>query len=128
MNTLVNCNTIHCYLKPLSAGFKSVPQYQNGQCNFKDLYELLTQIFIFLLCRKFYKYILTRNFEALNVKGSSNQTSLMNIMMDLRKCCNHPYLFPTAERVNIAFPIPPHTPPFPPLPPFPPCPSPIRHH
>jgi chromodomain-helicase-DNA-binding protein 4 len=21
----------------------------------------------------------------------------MNVMMDLRKCCNHPYLFPSAE-------------------------------
>ena len=45
--------------------------------------------------RKYYRYILTRNFEALNTKGL-NQVSLLNIMMDLKKCCNHPYLFPTA--------------------------------
>ena len=45
--------------------------------------------------RKYYKYILTRNFEALNTRGM-NQVSLLNIMMDLKKCCNHPYLFPTA--------------------------------
>ena len=50
--------------------------------------------------RKYYKYILTRNFEALNTKGS-NQVSLLNIMMDLKKCCNHPYLFPTAANVRI---------------------------
>lgn len=49
--------------------------------------------------RKYYKYILTRNFEALNQKGS-NQVSLLNIMMDLKKCCNHPYLFPTASLVS----------------------------
>ena len=48
-------------------------------------------------CRKFYKHILTKNFEALNRKGHSHQTSLMNVMMDLRKCCNHPYLFPSAD-------------------------------
>ena len=52
------------------------------------------------VCRKYYKYILTRNFEALNVKSGSNQVSLLNIMMDLKKCCNHPYLFPTAAEVN----------------------------
>jgi len=51
-------------------------------------------------CRKYYKYILTRNFEALNTRGSSSQVSLLNIMMDLKKCCNHPYLFPTAAAVS----------------------------
>ncbi|GAA6065282.1 chromodomain-helicase-DNA-binding protein 5 isoform X1, partial [Tachysurus ichikawai] len=45
---------------------------------------------------KYYKFILTRNFEALNSKGGGNQVSLLNIMMDLKKCCNHPYLFPVA--------------------------------
>ena len=55
----------------------------------------------FFLFRKFYKHILTKNYEALNAKGYGNQTSLINIMMDLRKCCNHPYLFPAAEKVNV---------------------------
>ena len=26
--------------------------------------------------------------------------SLINVMMDLKKCCNHPYLFPTAAEVR----------------------------
>ena len=26
--------------------------------------------------------------------------SLLNIMMDLKKCCNHPYLFPVAAMVD----------------------------
>lgn len=26
--------------------------------------------------------------------------SLLNIMMDLKKCCNHPYLFPVAAMVT----------------------------
>ena len=45
--------------------------------------------------RKFYKYILTKNFDALNARGSQ-QVSLLNIVMELKKCCNHPYLFSTA--------------------------------
>lgn len=47
--------------------------------------------------RKYYKNILTRNFEALNPKGGGTQVSLLNIIMDLKKCCNHPYLFPKAS-------------------------------
>lgn len=52
-------------------------------------------------CRKYYKYILTRNFEALNTRGGGNQVSLLNVVMDLKKCCNHPYLFPTAAMVSV---------------------------
>lgn len=33
----------------------------------------------------------------LNQKGSGKQMSLLNVVMDLKKCCNHPYLFPGAE-------------------------------
>lgn len=40
---------------------------------------------------------MTRNFEALNPKGGGTQVSLLNIIMDLKKCCNHPYLFPKAS-------------------------------
>lgn len=58
---------------------------------------------IFALRRKYYKFILTRNFEALNSKGGGNQVSLLNIMMDLKKCCNHPYLFPVAAVVRQHF-------------------------
>ncbi|KAK3592589.1 hypothetical protein CHS0354_001757 [Potamilus streckersoni] len=56
--------------------------------------EFIVRVELSLLQKKYYKYILTRNFEALNTRG--NQVSLLNIMMDLKKCCNHPYLFPTA--------------------------------
>ena len=59
-----------------------------------------------MLCdRKYYKFILTRNFEALNSKGGGNQVSLLNIMMDLKKCCNHPYLFPVAAVVGPPWPL-----------------------
>ena len=54
----------------------------------------------FSLFRKYYRYILTRNFEALNARGGGNQVSLLNVVMDLKKCCNHPYLFPVAAMVR----------------------------
>merc|ERR1719350_2430823 len=54
------------------------------------------------LQKKVYKNILTRNFEALNSKGGA-QVSLLNIMMELKKCANHPYLLPgPAEDAPIA--------------------------
>ena len=56
--------------------------------------------YLFVLCRKYYKFILTKNFEALNTKGGGNQVSLLNVVMDLKKCCNHPYLFPAAAMVQ----------------------------
>lgn len=57
-------------------------------------------LYVFFKYRKYYKLILTKNFEALNSKGGGNQVSLLNIMMDLKKCCNHPYLFPVASMVR----------------------------
>merc|ERR1711962_1278948 len=52
--------------------------------------------------KKVYKNILTRNFEALNSKGGA-QVSLLNIMMELKKCANHPYLLPgPAEEAVLA--------------------------
>ncbi|XP_061688014.1 chromodomain-helicase-DNA-binding protein 5 isoform X2 [Syngnathoides biaculeatus] len=58
--------------------------------------ELIVRVELSPMQKKYYKFILTRNFEALNSKGGGNQVSLLNIMMDLKKCCNHPYLFPVA--------------------------------
>ncbi|XP_021364893.1 chromodomain-helicase-DNA-binding protein 5-like isoform X3 [Mizuhopecten yessoensis] len=57
--------------------------------------EFIVRVELSPMQKKYYKYILTRNFDALNLRGGS-QVSLLNIMMDLKKCCNHPYLFPTA--------------------------------
>ncbi|PVU87879.1 hypothetical protein BB559_005836 [Furculomyces boomerangus] len=48
----------------------------------------------------YYKNVLTRNFSVLNrgVTGPG-QLSLLNIMMELKKVSNHPFLFPNAEVV-----------------------------
>eukprot|EP00898_Chlorokybus_atmophyticus_P008817 jgi/Chlat1/8937/Chrsp94S08325 len=50
------------------------------------------------LQKQYYKWILERNFDNLNkgVKGSG-QLSLLNVVMELKKCCNHPFLFERAE-------------------------------
>ena len=59
--------------------------------------EFIVRVDLAPLQKKYYKWILTKNFEALNSKGGGQQVSLINIMMDLKKCCNHPYLFPSAQ-------------------------------
>lgn len=44
--------------------------------------------------KKYYRAILERNFSFLSLGASSNSNvpNLLNTMMELRKCCNHPYL------------------------------------
>jgi chromodomain-helicase-DNA-binding protein 1 len=47
---------------------------------------------------EFYKAVFTKNFSILrNSLGGGKQVSLQNIAMELKKACNHPYLFPNAE-------------------------------
>uniref|UniRef100_A0A8C2Q6P4 Chromodomain helicase DNA binding protein 4a n=1 Tax=Cyprinus carpio TaxID=7962 RepID=A0A8C2Q6P4_CYPCA len=58
--------------------------------------ELILRVELSPMQKKYYKFILTRNFEALNTRSGGNQVSLLNVVMDLKKCCNHPYLFPVA--------------------------------
>ena len=60
--------------------------------------EFIVRVELSAMQKKYYKFILTKNFEALNPKGGGQQMSLLNIMMDLKKCCNHPYLFPVAAQ------------------------------
>jgi chromodomain-helicase-DNA-binding protein 1 len=46
---------------------------------------------------EYYKNILTRNYAALNEGSKGQKQSLLNIMMELKKASNHPYMFPNAE-------------------------------
>ena len=50
------------------------------------------------LQKSYLQWVLTRNFALLNhgLSGSSKRR-LMNVAMECRKACNHPYLFPNAE-------------------------------
>ena len=45
--------------------------------------------------KQYYKALLQKDLEALNAGGERKR--LLNIAMQLRKCCNHPYLFQGAE-------------------------------
>lgn len=55
-----------------------------------NLYSPLTD-----MQRKWYKMILEKDAE--NVVNEGSKMQLMNIVCQLRKCCNHPYLFDGAE-------------------------------
>ncbi|CCH60183.1 hypothetical protein TBLA_0C03810 [Henningerozyma blattae CBS 6284] len=49
--------------------------------------------------KKWYKQILEKDLDAVNGSNGNKEskTRLLNIVMQLRKCCNHPYLFDGAE-------------------------------
>lgn len=63
------------------------------------------------LQRQYYRWILTRNFRQLNKPGSGSQVTLLNIMMELKKTCNHPFLFDgareEAEKLDARLGLPP---------------------
>lgn len=47
--------------------------------------------------RKWYTKVLSKEIDVLNGAGKMEKSRLLNIVMQLRKCCNHPYLFDGAE-------------------------------
>merc|ERR1719192_2576315 len=47
--------------------------------------------------KEWYKKILTKDIDLLNAAGKGERMRLLNILMQLRKCTNHPYLFDGAE-------------------------------
>eukprot|EP00494_Astrolonche_serrata_P032410 UN32679 len=52
-----------------------------------------------LLQKKWYKALYEQNYQKLaNIGGeAATKTSLINISMELRKCCNHPFLLKGCE-------------------------------
>jgi len=62
--------------------------------------EQILRVDMSKLQKQYYKWILTRNYEALNkgLKGSTN--SLLNVIVDLKKCCNHPWLIRPLDPLN----------------------------
>ncbi|KAK0703771.1 CDH1-like protein [Lasiosphaeria miniovina] len=51
---------------------------------------------------EYYKNILTRNYAALSDASNGHKQSLLNIMMELKKVSNHPYMFHGAEERVLA--------------------------
>ncbi|XP_070187859.1 chromodomain-helicase-DNA-binding protein 8-like isoform X4 [Littorina saxatilis] len=64
--------------------------------------ETIIEVELTNIQKKYYRAILERNFTFLSKGGTTHMPSLMNAMMELRKCCNHPYLINGAED-NILF-------------------------
>ena len=49
-------------------------------------------------CR--YAALLQKDIDALN--GGADRSRLLNVVMQLRKCCNHPYLLEGVEELELA--------------------------
>ncbi|MEJ1270657.1 chromodomain helicase DNA binding protein 1 [Cricetulus griseus] len=59
--------------------------------------EQILRVEMSALQKQYYKWILTRNYKAL-AKGTRGSTSgFLNIVMELKKCCNHCYLIKAPE-------------------------------
>lgn len=65
----------------------------------KLLPKVETKIYIQLskMQRDWYTKILMKDIDIVNGAGRTEKMRLQNILMQLRKCCNHPYLFDGAE-------------------------------
>jgi len=60
--------------------------------------ETLIMVGMSKMQKQLYKKLLLRDLDSIVGKaGSSNRTAVLNIVMQLRKCCGHPYLFEGME-------------------------------
>eukprot|EP00730_Choanoeca_flexa_P005475 TRINITY_DN11954_c0_g2_i1.p1 TRINITY_DN11954_c0_g2~~TRINITY_DN11954_c0_g2_i1.p1 ORF type:complete len:1049 (+),score=356.30 TRINITY_DN11954_c0_g2_i1:52-3198(+) len=61
--------------------------------------KIETKVYVGLskMQRDWYTKILMKDIDVINGAGKSEKMRLLNILMQLRKCCNHPYLFDGAE-------------------------------
>ncbi|RDX85218.1 Protein CHROMATIN REMODELING 5, partial [Mucuna pruriens] len=59
--------------------------------------ECILKVEMSPLQKQYYKWILERNFHNLNKDVRGNQVSLLNIVVELRKCCSHPFLFESTD-------------------------------
>lgn len=66
--------------------------------------ETIVEVELTNMQKKYYRAILERNFSFLS-KGTSsaNIPNLMNTMMELRKCCIHPYLLNGMPKKQLFF-------------------------
>ena len=74
-----------------------------GTLNVLHMYSFLTEetiieVELTTIQKKYYRAIYEKNYDFLS-KGTkgANMPNLINIMMELRKCCNHAYLIKGAE-------------------------------
>ncbi|PFH31946.1 SWI2/SNF2 ISWI-like SANT [Besnoitia besnoiti] len=62
--------------------------------------ELLLVVPLSAMQKQLYKDLLTKNVAALQGAEGAGRTQLLNLAMQLRKACNHPYLFEGYESEN----------------------------
>jgi len=60
--------------------------------------EKIIWVELTLFQKKWYKALYQRSYEKLNACGAKGKVSMMNVAMQLRKCCNHPFLMQDVER------------------------------
>lgn len=86
-------NNLHTVLKPILL--------RRLKCEVEKNIKPKKDIDIFVditnLQREYYRKILMREIEIINRSGYVKMTRLNSLFMQLRKCTNHPYLFPGAE-------------------------------
>jgi SNF2 family DNA or RNA helicase len=87
-------NELHAVLKP----FLLRRVKEDVEKSLPNKEETILEVSLTPIQKTFYKAIYERN-TAFLFKGSkaNNAPSLMNVMMELRKCCNHPFLIKGAE-------------------------------
>ena len=65
-------------------------------------YSYNNYLHVFMFCIDI-RLILTKNYKELSRGAKGSVSSLINIVMDLKKCCNHPYLVrPVDEQMTPA--------------------------
>lgn len=67
------------------------------ETNIKPKQELLIEVELTSEQKKYYRAIYEKNIQLLYMNDKAKIPSMMNIMMELRKCCNHPYLITDVE-------------------------------
>src|SRR5262249_22972358 len=68
--------------------------------------ERILRVEMSALQKEYYRWILARNVEALNRgQRGAGHVSLLNIVVELKKTCNHPYLFLGARDEDEAEPL-----------------------
>ncbi|KAL7558628.1 hypothetical protein ACA910_019459 [Epithemia clementina (nom. ined.)] len=64
--------------------------------------ETILMVGMSAMQKKLYKQLLLRDLDSITGKAAGkNRTAVLNIVMQLRKCCGHPYLFEGVEDRNL---------------------------
>jgi SNF2 family DNA or RNA helicase len=84
---------IHRLLKPFMLRRLKV----DVEHNLPSKKEIYMFIGLTKIQKQLYKQILTGNIDTVNCIGNKDRIKLLNVLMQLKKVCNHPYLFEGVE-------------------------------